>query len=303
MFRKLFYLIIISLVIVSCNRTNDSEENIGEDIEIPDSIFDDKPLMISEEAMGDIIENISSPVEMAALLKQTGVPFSKKYLCDVKRIDQLNTNFKRALNLGILGSDLGYLNMYDKTGSVMNSMSSIKTLADELKIGQFFDFETIKRLAVNHENLDSLMYISVSSFNNMDTYLRETNRSDISSLIVVGTWIEGMYFATQVAKSVPNGKIVERIGEQKLILNDILLILKNYQSDKHFYDLVKDVEQIKESYKDVKITYTVGEPESKEINGMLVIVTNDESHVEISNEQLVNITNIIEKVRNKLINL
>jgi hypothetical protein len=219
MFRKLFYLIIICLVIASCNRTNNSDDNIGEDIEIPDSIFDDKPLMISEEAMGDIIENISSPVEMAALLKETGVPFSKKYLCDVKRIDKLNTNFKRALNLGILGSDLGYLNMYDKTGSVMNSMSSIKTLSDELKIGQFFDFTTIKRLAVNHENLDSLMYISVSSFNNMDSYLRETNRSDISSLIVVGMWIEGMYFSTQVAKVVPNSKIIERIGEQKLILN------------------------------------------------------------------------------------
>ncbi|MBE9467178.1 MAG: hypothetical protein IMY72_02515 [Bacteroidetes bacterium] len=303
MFRKLFYLIIICLVVASCNNTSNSDDNIGEDIEIPDSIFDDKPLMISEEAMEDIIENISSPVEMAALLKETGVPFSKKYLCDVKRIDKLNTNFKRALNLGILGSDLGYLNMYDKTGSVMNSMSSIKTLSDELKIGQFFDFATIKRLAVNHENLDSLMYISVSSFNNMDSYLRETNRSDISSLIVVGMWIEGMYFSTQVAKVVPNSKIVERIGEQKLILNDILLILKNYQSDKHFYELVKDVEKIKKSYKDVKITYTVGEPQSKEINGMLVIIPNDESHVEISNEQLINITNIIEEVRNKLINL
>lgn len=303
MFRKLFYLIFISLAIISCKSSNKSKDNLSEDIEIPDSIFNDKPLMISQEAMGDIIENISSPVEMAALLKETGEPFSKKYISDVKNIDNLNTNFKRALNLGILGSDLGYLNMYDKTGSVMNSMSAIKSLADELRIGQFFDFETIKRLAVNHENLDSLMYISVSSFNNMDSYLRETNRSDISSLIVVGTWVEGMYFATQVAKKAPNKKIVERIGEQKLILNDILLILKNYQSDKHFYSLVKDFEIIKEKYDKVKITYTVGEPESKEINGMLVIVSNDESHVEISNEQLKDISNIIEKVRNKLINL
>ncbi len=304
MFRKLFYLIFVSLIIVSCNSSNKNEENISEDIEIPDSIFDDKPLIISEEAMSDIIENISSPVEMAALLKETGVPFSKKYLCDVKRIDKLNTNFKRALNLGILSSDMGYLNMYDKTGSVMSSMSAIKSLTDDLRIGQFFDFETIKRLAINHENLDSLMYISVSSFNNMDSYLRETNRSDVSSLIVVGTWVEGMYFATQVAKTAPEGhKIIERIGEQKLILNDILLILKNYQNDKHFYDLVQDFESIKEKYNDVKITYTVGDPESREINGMLIIVTNDESHVEISKEQLTEIVKIIEKVRNKLINL
>ena len=291
------------MAIVSCKSSNKSKDNLSEDIEIPDSIFNDKPLMISKEAMGDIIENISSPVEMAALLKETGEPFSKKYISSVKNIDNLNTNFKRALNLGILGSDLGYLNMYDKTGSVMNSMSAIKSLSDELKIGQFFDFATIKRLAVNNENLDSLMYLSVSSFNNMDSYLRETNRSDISSLIVVGTWVEGMYFATQVAKKSPNKKIIERIGEQKLILNDILLILKNYQTDKHFYDLVKDFESIKEKYDNVKITYTVGEPESKEINGMLVIVSNDESHVEISNEQLIKISNIIEKVRNKLINL
>ena len=167
------------------------------DIEIPDEIFgDDKPLMISQEAMGDIIDNISSPVEMAALLKSTGVPFSQKLLASTDRVDDLNTNFKQALNLGVYGCDLGYLNMYEKTGSVINNMTAIKSLANELRIGQFFDFNTIKRLATNNENLDSLMYISVSSFNNMDEYLRQTNRSNISSLIVTGMWVEGMYLAT-----------------------------------------------------------------------------------------------------------
>ncbi len=294
-------LVAIALAQVGCH--SDSKKN-SDDIEIPDDIFgDDKPLMISQEAMGDIIDNISSPVEMAALLKSTGVSFSQKLLASTKRVDYLNTDFKRALNLGIYGCDLGYLNMYEKTGSVINNMTTIKTLANELRIGQFFDFNTIKRLATNNENLDSLMYISVSSFNNMDEYLRNNNRSNISSLIVTGMWVEGMYLATQVVKAAPNKEVVERIATQKLVLNDLILILKNYKTDPNFVKLVDDVERIKKEYEAVKITYEMAEPEAKEVDGMLIIVQNDKQNVDISDETLNNIITVIEDVRNKMINL
>lgn len=290
-----------SLVQVGCK--GDGNKSISDDIEIPDSIFNDKPLMISKEAMEDIIDNISSPVEMAALLKSTGVPFSQKLLASTSRIDDLNTNFKQAINLGVYGCDLGYLNMYEKTGSVINNMTAIKNLADNLRIGQFFDFSTIKRLATNNENLDSLMYISVSSFNNMDEYLRQANRGNISSLIVTGMWIEGMYLAAQVAKDSPQEQIVERIADQKLVLNDLILILKNYKSDPSFADLIKEIELIKKEYEAVKITYEMGEPEATEVDGMLIIVQNDKQFIDMSDETLANIINSIESVRTKIINL
>ncbi|MDA3891328.1 MAG: hypothetical protein PF517_06635 [Salinivirgaceae bacterium] len=276
----------------------------SDNIEIPEDIFgEDEPLMISQEAMGDIIGNISSPVEMAALLQSTGVPFSQKLLASTDRIDDLNTNFKQALNLGVYGCDLGYLNMYEKTGSVITNMTAIKTLAIELGIGQFFDFSTIKRLATNNENLDSLMYISVSSFNKMDEYLRQSNRSNISSLIVTGMWVEGMYLATQVVNEVPEENVVERVADQKLVLNDLILILKNYKGDSNFAKLVKDIESIKKEYEGVKITYEMGEPEAKEVDGMLIIVQNDKQMIDISDETLNNIINAVERVRNKIINM
>lgn len=290
-----------SLVQIGCS--GGGNKSISDDIEIPDSIFNDKPLMISKEAMEDIIDNISSPVEMAALLKSTGVPFSQKLLASTNRVDDLNTNFKQALNLGVYGCDLGYLNMYEKTGSVINNMTAIKTLSDNLRIGQFFDFSTIKRLATNNENLDSLMYISVSSFNNMDEYLRQSNRGNISALIVTGMWIEGMYLAAQVAKTTPQDEIVERIADQKLVLNDLILILKNYKSDSSFADLIGEIEKIKKEYEAVKITYEMGEPEAKEVDGMLIIVQNDKQHIDISDETLASIIGSIENVRNNIINL
>ena len=293
-----------SAVVVLSACSGNSNKKISDDIEIPEEIFgDDKPLLISQEAMEDIIDNISSPVEMAALLKSTGVPFSQKLLASTDRIDKLNTNFKQALNLGVYGCDLGYLNMYEKTGSVINNMTAIKSLANELRIGQFFDFNTIKRLATNNENLDSLMYISVSSFNNMDEYLRQSNRGNISSLIVTGMWVEGMYLATQVAKGAPEKEVVERIADQKLVLNDLILILKNYKSDANFADLVKEIERIKKAYDGVRITYEMGEPEAKEVDGMLIIVQNDKQHIDISDETLANISTVIEDVRNNIISL
>jgi len=170
------------LLVFGC-RSGNKGSNADADFDVPDSVVTEGELEVSDEAMSNIVQNISSPVEMAALIKALGVPFSNRYLASTDEVDNYNTNFKQALSLGIYGADLGYLNMYNKTTTVIDYLSSIKKLSDALKVGQFFDFTTLKRLATNNTNLDSLMYISVHSFNQMDKYLRENNRSSLSTLI------------------------------------------------------------------------------------------------------------------------
>jgi hypothetical protein len=301
--KKVFYYLLLGLFIVySCNSGSDSGD-AGKEFQIPDSVKDGKPLAISDEVIENMIQNISSPVEMASLIKSTGMPFSQKYLSDAGKIEKFDSNFKRAVGLGVLGADLGYLNIYEKTGSVIGNLSAIKSISDELKIGQFFDFSLLKRLAVNNENLDSLIYISTSSFNNMDSYLRENDRGNISALVVTGLWVEALYIATQVVKNKNNDKLAERIGEQKIFLGDLLLILKNYKADPDFAKLITSIEELKETFNDVKITYEKGEPESVEKDGMLVIVQNETSIVEMTPQQLSNIIDVTEKTREKLLSL
>ena len=288
--RKRFLSVLSAVMILTaCNSSSTSD--VSQELQIPDSVKNGKPLQISEEVMENMIQNISSPVEIASLIRSTGMPFSQKYICKPDDIGKYDSNFKRAVGLGILGADLGYLNMYNKTGSVLGNLSTIKGVADELKIGQFFDFSTLKRLSVNNENLDSLIFISTQSFNNMDSYLRESDRTSISALIVTGLWIEGLYIATQVVK------------ENKMIINDLLIILRNYKADPNFASLIADIEAVKEKYNDIKITYIKGEPESVEKDGMLVIVQNETSNVEMTDQQLNDIISITELTRAKLISL
>ena len=145
---------------------------------------------LSQEAIEDIVQNIGSPVEMAALLQSLEVPFFADNLADTRSSADLSTSFEMALKLGIYGADLGYLNIYEKTGTAMESLTTINRLAEGIRVGQFFDFETLKRLAINKNNIDSLLFLSVNSYNQMDEYLRDNNRGYLSALMITGVWLE-----------------------------------------------------------------------------------------------------------------
>ncbi|MDP4209415.1 MAG: hypothetical protein Q8928_11440 [Bacteroidota bacterium] len=298
MIKKFIYLIVTIALMASCH-SGGSQKSGGEFGE-NDSLSGDSALPVSKEAMENLVQNISSPVEIASLIKSIGVPFSQKYLAPTK-IDNFNTANSKAFNLGIMATDLGYLNIYSKTSLVLQYITSIKSLADGISIGQFFDFTTLKRLATNNENIDSLMYISIHSFNVMDDYMRKHKRGNLSTLMVAGGYIEGLYIITQVAKEHPNKDINDYIGGQKTILNELMLILKNYQKDPYFAQLITEMETIKKVLEPVKITIEKGEPKSVERNGMLYIEQNTKSIITITDEQLKSIIAQTEIVRNKLI--
>jgi hypothetical protein len=300
MIKARLFILIIPIMLASC--TSGRDPGMGTQFEIPDSVIFAESLVISEDIMEGIISNVSSIVEMSALIKDLGVPYSNRYLASTAHIDNYNTNFKRAFNLGVFGADLGYLNMYNRTTTVIDYITAIRRLADGLAVGQFFDFSTLRRLASSQSNLDSLMYISVHSFNQMDKYLRQERRAHLSTAMVAGVWIEGLYLLTQVAKTHPGTDIFERIGEQKIILNDLYLILRNYErAHPEFAELTRELSSIKEEFDRVSISYEIGEPEAIERDGMLMIIQHERSTVHISEEQINNITEKAEIIRNKLI--
>jgi len=254
------------------------------------------------ETVEEIYRNLSSPLEIANLFQVMGVPFSPGYLASSIDANEQTTSFQKALFLGILGADLGYLNMYEKTGTAIELVSSIKKLADGLNVGQYFNFETIKRVSLNKSNIDSLLFLSVDSYSRMDEYLRTNNRSQLSAIMVVGVWLEAQYFSTQVIKQYPNNLLRERIGEQKYFLDDLIKIINPYcDYDREFTAMCGWLKDIASKYENVKIYYTKGEPSSSEKDGMLVVTQTESSMVEMTDEQLARIIEITGIVRNKLI--
>ncbi len=297
-----FTILLILLLLYSCKNTGRK----GSEFVFPeaDSVPVKEAEMLSREAIDDIVQNIGSPVEMSALLLELKVPFIAEHLASVEEAENLSTNFQKALRLGIYGADLGYLNIYEKTGTAVETLSTINKLADGLRVGQFFDFETLKNLAINKSNIDSLLFLSVHSYNEIDKYLRENQRGHLSALMITGVWLEAQYLACQIVNDYPHLDLKNRIGEQKIILNDLLMLLRPYnESSDEYSALYNDLELLKREYTDVSITFTPGEPETVEKDGRLVVVQNEESNVAISDDILESIIQKTEEIRNKIISL
>ena len=170
---------------------------------------------ISEGVIGDILQQIPSPLEISVLLKESGKKYNVSYLNSADNSSKYNSNYKKALNLGVYGTDLGYTNIYEQNNDGVKYMASIKSLADGLNIGQFFDIETIGRLATNSKNLDSLLLITTQNFNSINHYLQTQNRSNLSVLFLTGGWLEALHITCEVAQANPtNMELQETIGEQ-----------------------------------------------------------------------------------------
>ncbi len=256
---------------------------------------------ISEEVITSILESIPQPLEISMLLKESGNEYNVSYLNPAGNRSKYNSNYKKALNLGIYGADLGYTNIYEKNQDGVEYMEAIKELADGLNIGQFFDIQTIGRLATNSKNLDSLLLITTQNFNQINHYLQTENRSNLSVLLLTGGWLEALHITTEVAANTKSQELRETIGSQKIILENIMLLLSFYKdTDQGMASLLADLEALKEAYQKVNITYTYKESTFEIKDGVMVIKDNSTSTIEITDGDIANIRSITTNIRNKI---
>lgn len=298
--KKLSFILMGCILLLGCDTTKGpSEEAYHASI---DTTSASKP-EIPEEVIGDIIQQIPSPLEISVLLKESGTNYDNGFLNPAVNSSLYSNNFKQALNLGIYGTDLGYTNIYEQNQDALFYLGSIRELADELSIGQFFDFNTIKKLATNSRNLDSLLLITTQNFNNINTYLQNQQRANISVLILTGGWLEALHISNQVLAKNPESKeLKERIGEQKIILENIMLLLSVYQGrDPYIAELVQDMNKLQNEFSKVEISYTYEESTFEEVNGVLMIKDNSSSKIVVTNQTLQDINKVTQSIRGKII--
>jgi hypothetical protein len=257
---------------------------------------------IDEEVINSILQQIPSPLEISVLLKESGTRYNVGILNTADNLSKYNSNYKKALNLGVYGTDLGYTNIYEKNEDGIKYLSSIKSLADGLNIGQFFDIETIGRLATNSKNLDSLLLITTQNFNSINHYLQTQSRANLSVLLLTGGWVEAMQITCQVASKDPKNKeLMEKIGEQKIILEQIVLLLGFYKDDTNMASLLRDMGDLKTAFDKINILYTYKESSMEIVDGVAVIKDNSTTTIKITEEDVKNITSLINSIRSKII--
>jgi hypothetical protein len=120
-------------------------------------------------------------------------------------------------------------------------------------------------------------------------------------LLLTGGWIEAMHITCQVAAKDPKNKqLKEKIGEQKIILEQIVLLYSFYKDDENMASLLKDMEELKVAFDKINITYTYKESKVEIVNGVAVIKDNSTTTIDVTDKDIENITSLTSSLRNKI---
>ncbi len=310
--KKLFFILLSTILIFSfgCKKEKKHEQSSNKPTkQVADTGFNEQTFFESIDQskvaeINEIIGGFASPVEVAAVLKDYHIAFNKNYLAPTSYADNYDINLKKAIGLGIYSADLGYLNIYHKNAQIINYLQTIFHLASDLRVAQFFDFQTLKYLVTTSDNVDSLLFLSVNSFYQIDAYFRSTRRSYLSLLSVTGVWIEGLYLLTQVQKDNPYVNLRNQIGSQKELLNKLIELLEIYKGHPKFDYLITQFKKLQKAYEPVQITEQKYEGETRTVQDGRVIYSQDvETIITMDEQTLNNIIKTTAQVRQAVLNM
>lgn len=237
------------------------------------------------------IYTLPTPVQMASLIQMQGIKFSSTLLNPSRRQINYASNFSKALNFGIYSVDLGYATFYDQKQTALNYLSAIKKLGDELGISGAYEESAIKRYENNYSNKDTLIHIIMEGFNNMHNYLSNNNRKDIAVLCFAGCYLEGLYLVSNAAQNQENTMLDQKLGEQKIYLENMLAILDEYSDSEDNSKLMDKFMELEQEFSGVEI------PSTQTDKGNIY----DTKNIKITREQIKNIAAKVEKIRNEII--
>jgi hypothetical protein len=178
-------------------------------------------------------------------------------------------------------------------------MSSIRILSDELGITGAFDQSTIERFERNFGVRDSMLNLVSVAYRNTDAFLKNNDRLNIGACVLVGGWIETIYFSTIIAEKRQNQDLINRIGEQKHTLENIIKMLQPYSGEEEYGKLLDDLINLAYDFDAIDIKYTYLKP-TTDIDTKTTTI-NSTSEVVITEDQLKTISQRVVEIRNGLI--
>lgn len=278
---------LIAIGLASCgSSTSDKDKNASE--------FEEAEESLSDQIEG-VIYNIPSPSEIPYLLQATGAEFNESLVNPRTKVDQYSSRTdKAALNLGVYAADIGYLTSYDKTQEAIDYLGAAKTLADGLGVIGAFDVEILKQFEANISNKDSLTRLLDRTIKKTELYLQDDNRKKLSSMVITGSFVEGLYISTGLVKSYPKDllpddaknlvltPLIRVILEQKKSVSELTKMLSSLEQTEPVASIVTDLKALEAEYAALNIEEQI---------------KNNKANLVLSDKNLVEITNIVGKMR------
>ncbi len=186
--------------------------------------------------------------QITELINTHQIEYNVDYVNDPASVTNYNLENKRAVNLGIYGTDLIIASTFDQTQESMSFLKSVNSLAASLGVSAAFNQKMIDRLEASKENRDSTLEIVAGAFKKADTWLKENNRPATSALIVCGTWLEALYVAARYTEPHSDKKLMAAVLAQQESLKNLIELLNTSEQTTDIKDMKTAFENLKTEF-------------------------------------------------------
>lgn len=232
MTRKLI-LPILSMLLLLAFACDPDNTNTTTDNKLINKQYDIDSLNDVGQKIKEVFYALPSPIEMASIIKDNEVEFSTSILNTTDKAESYLSTEAMAVNLGVYGADLSFTSFFDENQQTLEYFTVVKKLADNLNILEALNDSTMQEIETNIEDNEVLVKIISESFFKSDAYLKESQKENIATLIVLGAWIESLYLSIEMTGiSVENMDLAQRIIDQRLVLENVLLLLESIEDPK-----------------------------------------------------------------------
>lgn len=297
-------LLAVSVLCAGCAgsvKTDNNQEQAKDTIvEAPQQLDPNRAALVK---VNNRLFNVPSPLQLAGMFKKFNLPYRAELLNSVNKRSDYTTTFKQALNVGVYGADLGYINVYEQLPDAAAYFGAIRVLTQDLGILNSFSENTMKRIENNNGNKDSLLYIASLIYRDSDSYLMGSDRSEVGALIIAGGWLEGLYLLTNISNvDDMKYKQLQMIGQQKYPLNNLIDLLRPFygKMGKEYDSFLDKLSDIASIYDSIEVKYNFMPAQTDEEAKTTTILC--ETRVMIDKAQVKIIADKVAKLRQDIIN-
>jgi len=212
-------------------------------------IIEQKEVDTIQSEIGSHIYPLPTSAEVIKMLTDLEVGYIMGISNPVENTKKYFTSSQKAINLGVYGADLSYATLYRQEQTVIDYLSAIQSLTNELNMSKIYDENIYTKIRKNFDVRDTLVAILTKQFNDTYVSLSESDQQPLALLVVGGAWVEGMYLTTHVSEAAYQVAGISKVLlEQKSSFDTFIEITKPYHTDPSVGDFVKKLDPIKEVY-------------------------------------------------------
>ncbi|MCH2234078.1 MAG: hypothetical protein MK078_07485 [Crocinitomicaceae bacterium] len=211
---------------------------------------DENKIIATDTTTEEIVEifeettdyGVPTPNEFFEVIKLQGGEMQGGLVNPLENQENYITQVDKALNFGIYSADLAYMSCFGIGTEFLKYFKAIEDLGTDIGISGAFDEDLMDRIENNEGDTDSLFAISNQSYYDSYLYLEENELGVELSLIMASGYIESLYIVCNVAGEYnAEDPIIEKIGDQKIVLENLLDFIATYADDQDVANIYGDL--------------------------------------------------------------